>query len=65
MLFRSGEKGLIEPLTAKKLIDAYRLYRRLQHQLGLEAKIDGKVKYFDVAHHPDEVVSIWRSVFNN
>jgi glutamate-ammonia-ligase adenylyltransferase len=60
-----GEKGLIEPLTAKKLIDAYRLYRRLQHQLGLEAKLDGKVKYFDVAHHPDEVVSIWRSVFNN
>ena len=60
-----SEKDLMDSLIAKKLISAYRVYRELQHQLGLEAKLDGKVKYSDVAHHPDEVVSIWGSVFNN
>ncbi len=60
-----SEKGLIESLTAKKLISAYRSYRTLQHQLGLEAKLDGKVKHSEVANHPIEVVSIWNVIFNN
>ena len=60
-----SEKKLIEALTAKKLISAYRRYRELQHQLGLEAKLDGKVKHSDVANHPAEVVSIWKAVLNN
>jgi glutamate-ammonia-ligase adenylyltransferase len=58
-----GEKGLIKPLTAKKLIDAYRLYRRLQHQLGLEAKLDGKVNYSEVGVYPKVVRAIWSQIF--
>ena len=60
-----SEKDLMDSLIAKKLISAYRIYRELQHQLGLEAKLDGKVKHSDVANHPAEVVSIWKSVLNN
>ena len=60
-----SEKDLMDSLIAKKLISAYRIYRELQHQLGLEAKLDGKVKHSDVANHPAEVVSIWKGVLNN
>ena len=60
-----SEMGLMETLTAKKLISAYRLYRKLQHQLGLEAKLDGKIKHSEVADHPAEVVSIWKSILNH
>ena len=60
-----SEKDLMDSLIAKKLISAYRIYRELQHQLGLEAKLDGKVKHSDVANHPAEVVSIWKAVLNN
>lgn len=60
-----SEKDLMDSLIAKKLISAYRVYRELQHQLGLEAKLDGKVEHSDVVNHPAEVVSIWKSVFNN
>ena len=60
-----SEQNLMEALTAKKLISAYRLYRELQHQLGLETKLDGKIKYSEVVDHPAEVVSIWKSIFNS
>ena len=60
-----SQKNLIEAATAKKLIDAYRLYRSLQHQLGLEAKLDGKVLLSEVDHYPIEVISIWKLVFNH
>ena len=60
-----SQKKLIEAATAKKLIDAYRLYRSLQHQLGLEAKLDGKVLLSEVDHYPIEVISIWKLVFNH
>ena len=60
-----SKKNLIEVETAKKLIDAYRLYRSLQHQLGLEAKLDGKVILSEVNHYPMEVISIWKEVFLN
>ncbi len=60
-----GQKNLIEDAKAKKLIDAYRLYRSLQHQLGLEAKIDGKVLFSEVGQYPVEVISIWKLVFNH
>ena len=56
---------MIEDATAKKLTDAYRLYRSLQHQLGLEAKLDGKVLLSEVDHYSIEVISIWKLVFNN
>jgi len=59
-----SEKDLMDSLIAKKLISAYRVYRELQHQLGLEAKLDGKVEHSHVVNHPTEVVSIWKSVFN-
>jgi glutamate-ammonia-ligase adenylyltransferase len=58
-----GEKDFIKPLTARKLIDAYRLYRRLQHQLGLEAKLDGNVNYSEVGVHPKVVRAIWSQIF--
>ena len=59
-----SEKGLIEASIAKHLIDAYRTYRSLQHQLGLEAKIDGNVNYLQVGSHPNEVREIWEQTFN-
>jgi glutamate-ammonia-ligase adenylyltransferase len=60
-----SEKNLMEALAAKKLISAYRRYRELQHQLGLEAKLDGRIKHSEVTDHPAEVVSIWKSIFND
>ena len=60
-----NKKGLMESLIAKKLISAYRQYRELQHQLGLEAKLDGKIKHSKVTNHPAEVVSIYKVIFDN
>ena len=60
-----SKKNLIEDEMAKKLIDAYRLYRSLQHQLGLEAKLDGKVIISAVDRYPMEVTSIWKEVFKD
>ena len=60
-----NKKGLMEGLIAKKLISAYRQYRELQHQLGLEAKLDGKIKHSKVTNHPAEVVSIYKVIFDN
>jgi glutamate-ammonia-ligase adenylyltransferase len=60
-----SQKNLIEAAKAKKLIDAYRLYRSLQHQLGLEAKLDGKVLFSEVDQYPVEIISIWKLVFNH
>jgi glutamate-ammonia-ligase adenylyltransferase len=60
-----SKKNLIKDETAKKLTGAYRLYRTLQHQLGLEAKLDGKVILTAVDHYPIEVVSIWKEVFKD
>jgi len=59
-----SEKDLMDSLIAKKLIRAYRVYRELQHQLGLEAKLDGKVEHSHVVNYPAEVVSIWKLIFN-
>ena len=59
-----SEKGLMKASIAKCLIDAYRKYRTLQHQLGLEAKIDGNINYLQVGSHPNEVREIWRQIFN-
>jgi glutamate-ammonia-ligase adenylyltransferase len=59
------KKGLIEDKAAKKLIDAYRFYRRLQHQLGLEAKLDGKIEYSETSEYSNEVVLIWKNIFRD
>jgi hypothetical protein len=53
----------MEDNVAKKLINAYRLYRKLLHQLGLEAKLDAKIKYLEVNNYPLEVKSIWKCIF--
>jgi glutamate-ammonia-ligase adenylyltransferase len=58
-----SQNGLMEDNVAKKLINAYRLYRTLLHQLGLEAKLDAKIKHLEVNNYPLEVKSIWKSIF--
>ena len=60
-----SQKNLIEDATTKKLVDAYLLYRSLQHQLGLQAKLDGKVLLSEVDHYPIEVIFIWKLIFNH
>jgi glutamate-ammonia-ligase adenylyltransferase len=59
-----SEKGLMEASIAKQLINAYRTYRTLQHQLGLEAKLDGNINYLRVGSYPNEVREIWGQTFN-
>jgi len=60
-----SKKSLIEDEKAKKLIEAYRLYRSLQHQLGLEVKQNGKVILSKVGDCPIRVISIWKDIFKN
>jgi glutamate-ammonia-ligase adenylyltransferase len=58
-----SEKGIMEASIAKQLVDAYRAYRTSQHHLGLEAKLDGNIKYSEVGLHPKEVIKIWNQTF--
>jgi glutamate-ammonia-ligase adenylyltransferase len=58
-----GELGLIDPALAEGAADAYRLMRKLQHQVRLQGQENARVDPALVAAHADVVMRLWRACF--
>lgn len=58
-----GELGLIDPVLAGEVGDAYRLMRKLQHQQRLQGKDNARVEGARVAPHAARVLLLWEQVF--
>ncbi|CAH0168541.1 Bifunctional glutamine synthetase adenylyltransferase/adenylyl-removing enzyme [Massilia sp. Bi118] len=58
-----GELGLIDPALAQGAADAYRLMRKLQHQVRLQGQEQARVDPALVASHAGVVVRLWRACF--
>jgi glutamate-ammonia-ligase adenylyltransferase len=63
LLHRSGELGLIDAQLATAVADAYRLMRKLQHQLRLQGRDTARVPHASVAGPSASVLALWSSVF--
>jgi glutamate-ammonia-ligase adenylyltransferase len=63
LLRMCGELGLIDPALAEGAADAYRLMRRLQHQVRLQGQDNARVDPALVAAHAEVVVRLWRACF--
>jgi glutamate-ammonia-ligase adenylyltransferase len=57
-----GSLHIVDTLLAKKVADAYREYRRLQHAAGLQGK-PAKTKISLVQTHTEAVEKLWHAVF--
>jgi len=64
LLGLSGELGLIDPTLAAGAADAYRVMRKLQHQVRLQGQENARVEPAVAAAHADVVVQLWRSCFD-
>ncbi|WP_082439423.1 MULTISPECIES: bifunctional [glutamate--ammonia ligase]-adenylyl-L-tyrosine phosphorylase/[glutamate--ammonia-ligase] adenylyltransferase [unclassified Massilia] len=64
LLRMCGELGLIDPALADGAADAYRLMRRLQHQVRLQGQENARVDPSLVAAHAKVVVQLWRACFD-
>jgi glutamate-ammonia-ligase adenylyltransferase len=58
-----SELGLIDPALAEGAADAYRLMRKLQHQVRLQGQENARVDPALVAAPADVVVRLWRACF--
>lgn len=63
LLERAGAAGLIDPSVAHRCADAYRNFRRRQHQLRLDVA-DLRIEPSSVADDIDAVKTLWREVFD-
>jgi glutamate-ammonia-ligase adenylyltransferase len=63
LLRMCGELGLIDPELAQGAADAYRLMRKLQHQVRLQGQEQARVDPALVAPHAEVVVRLWRACF--
>ncbi|MGO4477607.1 bifunctional [glutamate--ammonia ligase]-adenylyl-L-tyrosine phosphorylase/[glutamate--ammonia-ligase] adenylyltransferase [Massilia sp. 2TAF26] len=63
LLHMCGELGLIDPSLAQGAADAYRVMRRLQHQVRLQGQEQARVDPALVAAHADVVLRLWRACF--
>jgi glutamate-ammonia-ligase adenylyltransferase len=63
LLRMCGELGLIDPALAQGAADAYRLMRRLQHQVRLQGQEQARVDPAVVAPHAEVVVRLWHACF--
>jgi glutamate-ammonia-ligase adenylyltransferase len=63
LLRMCGELGLIDTALAEGAADAYRLMRKLQHQVRLQGQEQARVDPALVAAHADVVVRLWRACF--
>jgi glutamate-ammonia-ligase adenylyltransferase len=64
LLHMCGELGLIDPALAQGAADAYRLMRKLQHQVRLQGQEQARVEPALVAAHADTVMRLWRACFD-
>jgi glutamate-ammonia-ligase adenylyltransferase len=63
LLHMCGELGLIDPALAQGAADAYRLMRKLQHQVRLQGQEQARVEPALVAAHAGTVMRLWRACF--
>jgi len=63
LLRMCGELGLIDPALAQGAADAYRLMRKLQHQVRLQGQDNARVDPALVASHAERVVRLWHACF--
>jgi glutamate-ammonia-ligase adenylyltransferase len=63
LLGLSGELGLIDPTLAAGAADAYRVMRKLQHQVRLQGQENARVEPALVAPHAELVIRLWHSCF--
>jgi len=60
-----GELGLIDAALANDVANAYRLFRKLQHQIRLQGAERARVAPQRVAGESDCVIRLWQSVFGH
>lgn len=58
-----GELGLIDPALAGTVADAYRTFRKLQHQIRLQGAERARVEMERVAPEIAAVIALWTAVF--
>jgi len=63
LLRTCGGLGLIDAGLAASVADAYRQYRKLQHQLRLQGQEQARVDPALVASHGAAVTQLWNSLF--
>ena len=62
LLKMCGELGLINPALAASLADAYRAFRKLQHQMRLQGQENARVDPARVAVHAAHVIQLWKEI---
>jgi glutamate-ammonia-ligase adenylyltransferase len=63
LLGRAADAGLLEPARARRLADAYRRYRRLQHAVRLDGAQYARVDPAEVADEAAAVSEAWAAIF--
>ncbi|MES2933415.1 MAG: bifunctional [glutamate--ammonia ligase]-adenylyl-L-tyrosine phosphorylase/[glutamate--ammonia-ligase] adenylyltransferase [Pseudomonadota bacterium] len=63
LLKRCGELGLIDLALAAEVADAYRLFRKLQHQIRLQGEDQAQVEEGTIAAQVEAVKRLWTMVF--
>jgi glutamate-ammonia-ligase adenylyltransferase len=63
LLRMCGELGLIDAALAEGAADAYRVMRKLQHQVRLQGQEQARVDPALVAPHAEVVIRLWRACF--
>jgi glutamate-ammonia-ligase adenylyltransferase len=61
----AGELGLIDPVQARAVGNAYREYRRLQHARRLSAMPKAPIPREEVEAHIAAVSALWQAVFGS
>ena len=62
LLKMCGELGLIDPALAASVADAYRAFRKLQHQMRLQGQENARVDPARVAAHAAHVIQLWKEI---
>jgi glutamate-ammonia-ligase adenylyltransferase len=63
LLARAGELGLVAAALAATVADAYRAYRRLQHQVRLQGAASARVDAAPHAAARAAIAELWTQVF--
>jgi len=63
LLLRCGELGLIDAATARQVADAYRTFRKLQHQIRLQGQERARIDIRRVEGEVKAVLGLWTQVF--